>query len=586
MRRTALLSILLFQIILFFQLSGNTNEIHRQAKSINDIIKSESNIKRKNEIVNIVNYIDNTYSNLYQNLKKGEKIKIFFDPAHGILKNGEWQGDVTWRQSTKGLPEEYYSIPLCREFYKLIQTNPLIDVVTTKDFEKVLKGETDEYKNIFFTKTIELAKENNCFLIISSHLNNISPLHKADGKLNVKGIHITCDRYGRQYLTNVTSQYKGFLTMYNKLDTTGFSYDVALNFKSNMLKNDMTVNNWDHGAVAYDRFTYFSHFPFSVIFESGFISNPDEEEMLTNPIHQKTIATAQYKAIINSIRNKFGVDISGKTPIPIKKQSTLMINILKETRIILYYVRIQQIQKAINLSIDFEKRYSKYTKEYQVSNIHPIKKDLINIRNYLRLARKYKKLKKYSTAKKYYRKAISICRKKPLYSPTKYTAQKEYYALLKPQSRNSNSSSSGLKDIGHPPHFKPLTTKIEKFSHKTPFLLVIEPGDSLFEAIEKSIHPSKKYHKIIYNTFKNPVIVKWKWKKYYSKKHKKYKWKKYKTIEKQNFRTGIYIVYFNKNLSLKSVKRISRVQFNSSKYQNYLYFKNSYLSENEKKRQL
>lgn len=556
----------------------------KQSKLINSIIKNESNISHKNNIIDIVNYIDYNYNDLYNKLRNGKNITIFFDPAHGKLKNGKWQGDVTWRQSTTGFPEEHYSIPLSRELYKRLSGNKYITVATTDDFMQVLKGKSNEYKNIYFPDTIRLAKMNNSFLIISSHLNNVSPLHKADGRMNIPGIHITCDKYGRQYLSDIRSQYKGYLTMYNKLDPTGFSYLCANNFKQHMTAKNLTANNWEHGAVAYDRFTYFSNFPFSIIFESGFISNPTEEEMLSDPYYQSIIAESQYKAIIDSLKFKFGIDISdGKIKL-IKKQSQSMIDMLKMSRIILYYIRTQEVQKAINLSIDFENNFKNYRKTHKVSNYKPIKNDLIKIRNYLRKARYYKKKKKYWSSKKYYRKAISVSSKKPLYYPIRTTARREYYKLIKPT--NKSKRSSGLKYLGHPPDFEPLPLKTEKHSYKTPFLLVVENPSDIESAIAKSIAPSDKFKTKINNSLLNPKIVKWKWKKYYSKKYKKYKWKKYKSVQKITYKKGIYIVRLNKNLSLKSIKRVRRVRFNPNAYQNELYFKNSYIASDDKPRKL
>ena len=53
-----------------------------QPSIITSIIKKEKNIKNIKNIILILNQIDNTYGNLYNNLVDNKKLTIFFDPAH------------------------------------------------------------------------------------------------------------------------------------------------------------------------------------------------------------------------------------------------------------------------------------------------------------------------------------------------------------------------------------------------------------------------------------------------------------------------------------------------------------------------
>lgn len=80
-----------------------------QKSSINSIISSEKNPAHKNCIIDIVNYIDKTYTDIPDKIHNGGKITIFFDPAHGKDSTGEWRGITTNRIGVTGLPEEYYS---------------------------------------------------------------------------------------------------------------------------------------------------------------------------------------------------------------------------------------------------------------------------------------------------------------------------------------------------------------------------------------------------------------------------------------------------------------------------------------------
>jgi hypothetical protein len=59
----------------------------QQSKKIVDLAKNEKKTYHLKNIINIVDTIDETYADLFLNLKTGKKITIFFDPAHGRLSN-------------------------------------------------------------------------------------------------------------------------------------------------------------------------------------------------------------------------------------------------------------------------------------------------------------------------------------------------------------------------------------------------------------------------------------------------------------------------------------------------------------------
>ncbi|MBN1500882.1 MAG: N-acetylmuramoyl-L-alanine amidase [Spirochaetes bacterium] len=564
--------------------NGTDTRFSTQSPYIEKLIASEKNGIRKNELRDIVNYIDLTYSGLYSKLKNGGKITIFFDPAHGMLKNGSWQGNVTWRQSTEGLPEEFYSLALSRKLYSLLKDNKYINVVSTDDYINALEGNSDIYNNIAFSNTLELAKLSNSFMIISSHLNNIAPVWKADGVTNLPGIQITCDKFGNQLLTEVKTTYKGYLTLYNKLDPSGFSYDVAVNFKANMMKNNLSPNNWDYGAVAYDRFSFFYDFPISIIFESGFISNPKEEAMLRSESVQDTIADSQYRAILEAVQSKFRIDISGND---LKKNSgydKLSLDALKISRLTLHYISKNELQNAINLCVKLEQEY-KNSSDFKIAPYIEIKNDLLQIRNSLAAARKYRKKKSFKTSRKYYLQAVNISKKSPVYHSLKYHAAREYNEITSKKIKvRSSDEGSGSGYKGHPPTFQPMSIITEKHNFNTPYIFVFDSNDTLQTAIERSITSDPVKVKKLTDNFRKASITKIKWKKYYSSKDKKYKWKKITIVNKVSFSKGIYIIKLDKNMKIISFEKVSRVSFNPRKYQNQLFFKNSYLAEKTKNR--
>ena len=108
--------------------------LQNQSPEIIEILKSEKNTSKKNDLLNILRKTDEIYGDIYTSIREGQKLTIFFDPAHGKLKNGQWQGGAaTHRQSCTNKPEEYYSIIFSREMYKRLKSNPYIDVKTTPD---------------------------------------------------------------------------------------------------------------------------------------------------------------------------------------------------------------------------------------------------------------------------------------------------------------------------------------------------------------------------------------------------------------------------------------------------------------------
>ncbi|HNX60831.1 MAG TPA: N-acetylmuramoyl-L-alanine amidase, partial [Spirochaetota bacterium] len=311
-----ILSISLTAIIATSLSAAETNDIIL-SDLISGIISSEKDETLKNNLIEIASSVQDTYSDLFNKLSTGGKIRIFIDPAHGKVRNNdsmEWQGALTWRKSTTGVPEELYSIPLARKFYKLASENPFIEIVSFPDYMDMLTGKSETYNDVSFDDSVDEALKSGSFLIISEHLNNISPISKADGFVNIPGLHVTCNQWRTPFLSYVSGVYRGYFTYYNMYDITGSSRAIGEEFRNNMTRKGHIPNSWDNGVVGDDRFSLYVNFPISVIFESGFISNPVEEQLLKDDRFQNDIVESQYSAILSTIRSSFGVDISGTRP--------------------------------------------------------------------------------------------------------------------------------------------------------------------------------------------------------------------------------------------------------------------------------
>jgi N-acetylmuramoyl-L-alanine amidase len=536
---------------------------------INSVLASETSKTHRYEIDQIIKTCRYRYSDLYEKLAGGKKITIFIDPVHGKMSNGRWQGgESTFRQSAANFPEELYSIPLSRELYKLLVSNRYIRVATTRDYMTVLREQSDTYNNISFTETINLANKTNSFLIVSSHLNNISPIHKADGLVNMYGIQITKNRNGERFISHITSVQRGFLTLYNKFDPSGFSRKIAERTRENNISIDMYPNGWDDAVVADDRFSYFSNYPFSVIFESGFISNPVEERFLRIPENHKLIALQQYTAIVESLADSFGVDISNGNLKKLSHQPENLVNDVILARIAVYYIKQNERQKAVKLTNYIAKNLNDDPK---AASYYAFLTTRLNAADtHIRNAKKNKKgSKSYLSHLRKARKSVGGAH---IFS----TVRRSVIAMQRGSgARTSSVASAGRRSL---PSSRPLPIKKEKHSLTTPFLLTIKPGQTLKEAIDLSIAPSNENKKTIYTSFSDVKVTKTKWVRVYSKKNKKYYWTKKRYNVKKTFGEGIYIIKFNSKFKVISVKEVKRVPFNPLKYQNQEYFKNSCLS--------
>lgn len=575
----------LFMFIAIESYSSTEKEFtQNQSPIITQIVANERNKNHRDKIIEMINKIDNTYSNLYEKLEKGKKVVIFMDPAHGKLPNGQWQGgDATRRTSCSGLPEEYYSTLLSRKMYELLSKNNFIEVKTTDDFMSVLKGSSDSYNDIPFTKTVELAEKAGAFIIISEHLNNISVLYKADGKVNLPGIHVTRNGYGWKVLQYVKDTYAGFLTLYNKVDASGFSLNYALKLKKMLVSKGLKPNSWNFGAVGDTRYSYFIDFPISVIYESGFISNPDEEKNLKDPEYINKIVESQYNALLDTFKEIFSVDISGSS---VKKSGDAVperIELLKLARLAIYYIGAIDINNARQIIREMEKKFSRSKYKEYTYFFTEIKNNLAASSKYYEIAAKHKRNKRYKQARKYF------------WLSRKYIYRAPIFNALRERYRNELHNTAAYTATAAKPESKIEIVPVKRSNYsllatKAPIersiIFPIEQNQSLEKALSFALSPDAETLKKLVKSFKNANnILKQKTYKYSKKKKRKISsWKE--IAQKCKFGTGIYVVKLDKNLNVISVKYVNSATLNPAQYQNQQYLKNSYFSHDTKERAL
>lgn len=549
-----------------------------QPGEISSILEREKDIENRKCIIAIINHIDNIYGNLFEKLENGRPVTIYFDPAHGKLKDGRWESETTGRLSCTNLPEEYYSIQISRKIYEKFKDNELIEISSTEDFLNVIKNESDVYYNIPFKTTIELAEKTGAFLIISEHLNNISCLRKASGRINLSGIHITLDEAGNKYLSDINGVHHGFLTLYNKYDITGLSEMIASNLKGNLVAEGLTPNNWDFGTVADDRFSYFYDFPISVIFESGFISNPNEENILRDPEYQEIIAEAQYHAIIKSFNDVFHIDISDDDA---EKNGVNenAITMMKLSRISFYYIKKGCAENAVSTINKIVKLNNESEYKYSVSPYLDIKNTLLQYEKYFARGFYYLKAKKWWTSRINFLRAWRKVKNTPLFSALREKCEKTLIKHFKRVKELENDGSELARKI-------PVPSVIKRASRNTPVIFPVHEGQSVENAVKKALSPDPRSEEILVKSFKE--ACNWKKKKIYrySKKKKRtiyyYKWIK----EKIDFNPGIYIVKLNNKLKVIKARKVWQVPLDYRYYQNEQYMNNSFIAHTEKEKAL
>ncbi len=564
-----------------------------QPEAVRTFLEEETDIRDLKNIKALLMRIDDTYGNLLGRLKKGDKIVIHVDPAHGMLKNGRWRGPLGGRYSCTGKPEEYYSLLMVRDLYKLLSVNRHISISSTDDHMACMKGESDSYYDITFADSIKLAFKNRALFIISEHLNNVSLDKKAGGLINTRGIHVTRDRRGRKYLSLIKGELRGFLTLYNKLDTTGFSRYYAYDLKRRLMSIGMKPNFWQRGTVADDRFVCFIDFPISIIYETGFISNPRDEALVTDPEMRKKIVEAQYQSLLESVREIFSVDISGPEPLPVKNNRRYSMSLFKLSRMAIYYLEDGDVKKGAAIINKMKDLYGQTRYRSFIDHYIRIKNRALKAERFYQTAQKYRSRKKMTLARAYYLKAIRLTRTKDYFdgqclkykqeyqelfgSPRKDKPSREVAAAEKP-SRARNISK---RDILYRPIPAPMSRT---------FILPIEWGQDLEEAVKKAMNPDEKDMERIMTALKNASITykrketRWVKRKGSRKLKKVVSWKQEK--RKISFTSGIYLVRFTSDLTIQRAERVTRVQLNDRKYQNEQYLNNSFFARHEREKKI
>lgn len=581
---TAILFILLVPV---WMLSAEEiNKLQKeQSVTVKQIIANEGDEFRKKDLFDIINYIDTTYGNLHEKLSSGDRITIYFGPAHGKDYTEEWRGITTNRVGVTGLPEEYYSMKYSRKLYNLLKQNKYIKIVAKPEYQSVLDGDSDSYHYMQFKDVMQNARNANAFMVIEMHMNNVSIFSKADGLVNMPGIHMARDTSGRKMIVNITGTNSGFLTLFNKYDASDFSRQYAVNIRQSLVKKGYTPNGWEYGAVADDRFTYYLNFPISVIYECGFISDPDEEKKLTDEEYMNGMVQSQYEMLIKTLNDMFGIDISGDELKITDKDYSDNLELLKLARIAIFYIQRACTEQA-NIAIRAMRKNYYYGNNRAVIDYYSsIIRRINNSESLYHKGNTYNRRKKYSRARKSFIYAKNNLGHNEIYSAYRNKYNGAIYGNRKRYYRDDDSA--GKKDyagVQHQPVMNESSIIAARSHINKPFILIIRKDQSLNDAVYTALSPDASDLALITESMKNFHVYSYRKVRQYSKKKKKYIRVWEKSSRKFVFDDGIYVVTLDKKKRVVRAERVSSVYLNPERYQNQQYLKNSYFAETERQK--
>ena len=555
---------------------------NKQTAVIAKILEKQDDRNIFNGAVEIINYIDEIYGNLYDSLENGGKITLYFGPAHGKDDTERWRGITTNRVGVTGLPEEYYSILYSRKLYNLLKQNPFINIAAKDEYRQVLEGKSDSYHYMKFIDVMTNAKNADAFMVVEMHMNNVSIFEKADGLVNMPGIHMARDSSGKKLLINITGTYSGFLTLYNKYDAGGFSKQYAVNIRDALVSKGYQANSWDYGAVADDRFTYYLNFPVSVIYECGFISHPVEEKKLMQNDYMDGIVKTDYDMLLKTFNDIYGIDISKNEFKGKRKDFKAGIEVLKLARLAIYFIQHADTKSA-NMAVKAmnDSYYNSQTKDsirYYTSIINTIN----HAEDYYYKGTKYRNKKKFNKAR-----TCFVNAKESLNRNEMYSAYKEKYSIaIYGNKKNRNIASDNTSDANWEKKRFETAVPVKASQVTKPFILALSSGENLENAVMESLDPDTKTLKSISESMKNYKKVSMvKVRKYSSKKHR-YVTTYRKKVYDFDFKSGIFVVQIDRNMKIVRAERVSKVYLDPNRYQNQQYLKNSYFTQIEQERNL
>lgn len=177
-----------------------------------------------------------------------------------------------------------------------------------------------------------------------------------------------------------------------------------------------------------------------MIYESGFISNPEEEKKLSDEEYQQKLADGQYKALLETLHSKFGIDISGEEVKYTSNEALRSSELLKLSRIAINYIKNGDTRNALKTINTLQYRFRGRVFKNDIKYFIELKNKIIRAERYFSIGEKHRKRRRYTKSRRWQRKARRTLGNKPIF----YAYHKKYnkYSKKRYRSHQRNTKKS------------------------------------------------------------------------------------------------------------------------------------------------
>ena len=312
--------------------------------------------------------------------------------------------------------------------------------------------------------------------------------------------------------------------------------------------------------------------------------------MLRTEAFQNDIAQSQYKAILSTIKTEFGVDISESTPVvdpSAETRAAQNIEAIKLSRIFVNCTQSGEFANALSALASLEKLRSDGAHKWSAWAYSDLRKRLCRIAGDLDSSAWCEKKGKLRKAGNMYLDAMHAMGYHPLFNNIRETIYSRYNTVANKAGMRHESYNYGLAYYeAFPLELQALRSQIETHSLTTPFILTVNQGESLDEAVDRAIAPTDQIREKVISAVKNSSSTKVVYDKSWSKKLKKNVYSKRYVKVKADFTPGMYLISFGKNYNITWFSKANNIPLNPKAYQNQQFFKNSCMAEKSKERAL
>jgi len=236
--------------------------------------------------------------NVYSQKKSGVHT-IVIDPGHG---GRQWGATVPLQSHKPRLMEKDINLAVSLKFGALVEEwFPDVKVLYTRKDDSFVD----------FHERSDLANKNNADLFISIHANSEETLTASGSETYIMGLHTSEENlkvamYENSFMTdeeNYQEKYDGFDPTDDSSYVIMFSFLQGVYLEKSLRMAEFIQEEFQNGPIKRDRgvkqagfYVLFKTATPSVLIELGYMSNPTEEKILTDPNCQQEMAECIFRA--------------------------------------------------------------------------------------------------------------------------------------------------------------------------------------------------------------------------------------------------------------------------------------------------